>query len=102
MWNAGGPHVPAAWAQIRIGAGIACLLKDEPDGAAEQVRPMLGLTPGLRVATVTGWLADLDRRLADRRYSGIPVAAELRQQIREFNTTALEAQRDRRGEEDAG
>src|SRR5262249_52310365 len=30
-----GAHVPAAWAQIRIGAGIACLLKDEPDGAAE-------------------------------------------------------------------
>jgi hypothetical protein len=89
-WDPGGPHVPAAWAQIRIGAGIAFLLKDEPDGAAEQVRPMLGLAPGLRIATVTGWLADLDRHLADARYAHAPVAAELRQEIREFMTTALE------------
>jgi hypothetical protein len=83
-----GPHVPAAWAQIRIGAGIACLLKDEPDGAAEWARPVLGLPPGLRIATVTGWLADLDRRLADARYARVPMVAELRQQIREFTTTA--------------
>jgi hypothetical protein len=89
-WEPDGPHVPAAWAQIRIGAGIACLLKDEPDGAAEQVRPMLDLPPGLRIATVTGWLADLDRHLADSRYSHVPVAVELRQQIGEFTRTALD------------
>ena len=92
-WDPAGPHVPAAWAQIRIGAGIACLLKDEPDGAAEQVRPMLDLAPGLRIATVTGWLADLDRHLADGRYVHVPVAGELRQEIREFMTTALETQK---------
>jgi hypothetical protein len=91
-WDPAGPHVPAAWAQIRIGAGIACLLKDEPDGAAEQVRPMLHLPPALRIATVTGWLADLDRHLADARYAHAPVAAELRQEIREFMTAALETQ----------
>jgi hypothetical protein len=95
-----GAHVPAAWAQIRIGAGIACLLKDEPDGAAEQVRPVLDLPPGLRIATVTGWLADLDRRLAVGRYAHGPVAAELRQQIREFTNTALETQQAEQGEED--
>jgi hypothetical protein len=88
-----GPHVPAAWAQIRIGAGIACLLKDEPDGAAEQVRPMLDLPPALRIPTVTGWLADLDRHLADARYAHVAVAAELRQEIREFMTTAPETQK---------
>jgi hypothetical protein len=92
-WNPAGPHVPAAWAQIRIGAGIACLLKDEPDGAAEQVRPMLDLPPAMRIATVTGWLADLDRHLADARYAHAPVAAELRQEIREFMTAALETQK---------
>jgi hypothetical protein len=85
-----GLHVPAAWAQTRIGAGIACLLKDERDGAAEQVRPMLDLPPGLRIASVTGWLADLDRHLADSRYTHVPVATELRQQIREFTRTALD------------
>jgi hypothetical protein len=30
-WRSG-PHVPAAWAQIRVGAGIAQLLQDERDG----------------------------------------------------------------------
>jgi transcriptional regulator with XRE-family HTH domain len=87
-WNPNGPYVPAAWAQIRIGAGIACLLKDAPDGAGEQVRPVLDLPPGLRIATVTGWLADLDRHLADARYARTPVVTELRQQIREFTKTA--------------
>lgn len=82
------PHVPAAWAQTRIGAAIACLLKDEPDGANEWARPVLNLPQGLRIATVTGWLADLDWRLADDRYARAPLVAELRQQIREFTTTA--------------
>jgi hypothetical protein len=89
-WDLDGPHVPAAWAQIRIGASIACLLKDEPDGAAEQVRPVLDLPSGLRIATVTGWLADLDHHLAAGRYAHAPVATELRQQIREFTRTARE------------
>ena len=100
-WNPDGQHVPAAWAQTRIGAGIACLLKDEPDGTAEQVRPMLDLPPGLRISTVTDFLADLDRRLAGGRYERVPVVVELRQQIREFTTTALGTQQAQRGEEDA-
>jgi hypothetical protein len=85
--------------RIRIGAGIACMLKDEPDGAAESVRPVFDLPPGLRIATVTGWLADLDRRLADDRYERVPIASALRQQIREFATAALDAQRPRRDKE---
>ena len=59
---------------------------------------MLDLPPGLRIATVTGWLADLDRRLGGARYAHVRSAAELRQQIRDFTTMALEAQR---GQEDA-
>ncbi len=98
-WDPGGAHVPAAWAQIKVGAGIACLLKGDPDGAADLVRPMLNLPPGLRIATVTGWLAELDRHLADNRYARVPVAAELRQQIRDFTTPALGVQ-GRLGEED--
>jgi hypothetical protein len=100
-WNPDDQHVPAAWAQTRIGAGIACLLKDEPDGTAEQVRPMLDLPPELRISTVTDFLADLDRRLAGGRYTRVPVVVELRQQIREFTTTALETQQAQSGEEDA-
>jgi hypothetical protein len=91
-WHGAGPHVPAAWAQTRIGAGIARVLKDEPDGAAEEVQPVFSLPPERRIATVTGWLTDLDRRLADAHYKRLPVAVQLHEQIREFKTTALDGQ----------
>jgi hypothetical protein len=92
-----GPHVPAAWAQIRIGGAIACLLNDEPDGSAEQVAPVLAMPAGLRIATITGWLADLDSRLAAERYARMPAALDLRGQIRDFTISAL---RDRDAKED--
>ncbi len=98
-WDPDGPHVPAAWAQIRIGTGIACMLRDEPDGAAEQVSPVFDLPPELRIATVTGWLADLDRRLAGARYAHVPLVAGLRQQISDFTKTAADAQRPPPGKE---
>jgi hypothetical protein len=88
VWEPGGPQVPAAWAQIRIGAGIACLLRDELDGTAEQIAPMLALPAEFRIATVTGWLASLDRRLAGARFARNPLAADLRQQIRDFSAAA--------------
>jgi hypothetical protein len=37
-WAAGDPHIPGTWAQIRIGAAIAHLLKNSLDGAIEQWR----------------------------------------------------------------
>jgi hypothetical protein len=61
---------------------------------------MLDLPPELRIATVTDFLADLDLRLAGGRYARVPVVMELRQQIREFTTTAVETQQAQRGEED--
>lgn len=57
-WAAGDPHIPGTWAQVRIGAAIAHLLKDSLDGAIEQVTPMFAMPPEFRIATVTGWLAD--------------------------------------------
>jgi hypothetical protein len=42
-WSAGAPRVPATWAQIRVGAGIAHLLNGSPDGAAAEVEPVLAL-----------------------------------------------------------
>ena len=84
----GRPHRPAAVAQLRIGAAIAHLAKGDLDGAAEQVALVLALPPEFRIATVTGWLADLDGRLSASRHARSPVAAGLRQQIREFTTAA--------------
>ncbi len=88
-WAAGDPHIPGTWAQVRIGAAIAHLMKDSLDGTVEQVTPMLTLSPEFRITTVTGWLTDLDKRLATRRYTLSPIAAGLRQQIRDFNASAL-------------
>jgi hypothetical protein len=57
---------------------------------------MLDLPPAMRISTVTGWLADLDRHLADARYAHAPVATELRQEIREFMTTRWSPRKPRR------
>jgi hypothetical protein len=50
---------------------------------------MLSMPPELRIATVTGWLADLDHRLSGRRYASSQAASGLRQQIRDFTANAL-------------
>jgi hypothetical protein len=95
-WASGDPPIPGTWAQIRIGAAIAHLLKDSLDGATEQVTPMLGLAPEYRIATVTGWLADLDSNLARPRFARITQAESLRQQIRDFTIGALPSHTARR------
>jgi hypothetical protein len=88
-WASGVPHVPATWAQIRAGAGIAHLMKGSLDGAIAEVTPMLTLAPELRVSTVTAYLKNLDRRLSTPRFENSKDAIALRQQIREFNSAAL-------------
>jgi hypothetical protein len=88
-WLSAGPHVPAALAQIRVGAAIAHLAKGELEGAADEVAPVLALPPELRIATVTGWLADLNQRPSTSRYMRDPAATDLRQQIRDFSTLAV-------------
>jgi hypothetical protein len=88
-WDAGDPHIPGTWAQVRVGAAIAQLQRDSLDGAIEEVSPMLTLAPEYRIATVTGWLAELDGHLARRRFAASVAAQGLRQQIREFRATAL-------------
>jgi hypothetical protein len=88
-WASGVPQVPATWAQIRAGAGIAHLMKGSLDGAVQEVTPMLTLAPELRVATVTAYLENLDQRLSQPRFERNKEATALRQQIREFNSAAL-------------
>jgi hypothetical protein len=48
-----------------------------------------GSGPNLRIDTVTGYLRNLDQLLDQARFSGSKTAAELREQIREFNSTAM-------------
>lgn len=85
-WTSGDPRVPATWAQIRAGSGIAYLMKDALDGAIEEIRPVLDLPPELRIDTVTGYLRKLDRLLDQSRFASNKDVVELRQRIREFNS----------------
>lgn len=88
-WAAGDPRNPANWAQIRVGAAMAHLLRTDLDGATEEVIPVLDLHPNLRIDTVTGYLRDLDRLLNQPKFSSSKAAAGLREQIREFSSTAV-------------
>jgi hypothetical protein len=88
-WAAGDRRNSWTWAQVRIGAAIAHLIQGSLDGASEQVAPALALAPDMRITTVTGWLADLDRQLARSRFVGSQITGSLRQQIREFTAGAV-------------
>ncbi|WP_207945584.1 helix-turn-helix domain-containing protein [Actinomadura sp. 7K534] len=88
-WANGAPVAPAIWAQIRVGTGVAHVLKGDLEGTAEQLAELLTLDPGMRLTTVTRYLADLDRHLSRPQYRDNPLAIQLRKQIRDFNTAAL-------------
>jgi hypothetical protein len=88
-WQSGEPYIPGTWAQVRIGAAIAHLQRDSLDGAAAQVSQVLTLAPEFRIATVTGWLTDLDVQLARPRFANSQTAGSLREQIEHFQADAL-------------
>lgn len=66
-------------------------MQDSIDGATEQVTPVLSLPPKMRIATVTGWMKDLDKQLSQARFAASPIATDLKQQIRDFTEQALSA-----------
>src|SRR5262249_37863451 len=80
-WRAAEPHIPGLWAQVRIYAAIAHLLRGEPDAASGEVGPVLDMPPDLRISTVTGLLVDLDGRLRDGRHATGSTTIGLRRQI---------------------
>lgn len=88
-WSAGDAMALANWAQIRVGAGIAHLLKGSLDGAVAEVAPVLTLPPERRVSTVTAYMSHLGRRLRKGQLGESKAAVELRRSIREFNMAAL-------------
>ena len=93
-WASGETQMPATWAQIRVGAGIAHLMKGSLEAAIEEVTPMLTLDPQFRMSTVTRYLEKLHRRLGHQRFQGSPAAAQLREDIHAFNAEALKGDDD--------
>jgi len=85
-WKSGDLLVPANWAQIRVGSGIAHLLKGSLDASISEVTPVLTLAPELRISTVTAYMDKLDRQLREPRFHGDNDVADFRQRIRDFNT----------------
>jgi hypothetical protein len=90
-WAAGDPWLYGVWALIRIGAGIAHVMKGDLDAAAGQLNAVLTLAPAFRIATITSYLADMDSLLAQRRFAGAQKSHDLRQQIAAFATAAAPA-----------
>ena len=54
------------------------------------VAPVLTLAPDMRITTVTGWLADLDRELGRPPFTASSIAVDLRQHIYHFTAEALQ------------
>ncbi|MFC4009621.1 hypothetical protein ACFOY2_20510 [Nonomuraea purpurea] len=85
-WAGGAPWVAGTWAQVRFGAGIACVMMDDLDAAAEQIDPALSLAPEYRLSTITRHLVQMDTRLTAPRFRGSDMVTTLREQIRVFNS----------------
>lgn len=88
-WKSGDPFNRANWAQIRVGAGVAHLMKGSLDAAIDEVTPVLALPPQLRISTVTAYMEKLDRQLREPRFDGDSDVAKFRQRIRDFNSAAF-------------
>lgn len=67
----GEPRAAETWAQVRLGAGIAHIMKNDLDGAMKEIAPVLALAPEFRMATITGYTAQIDKRLQQRRFGAV-------------------------------
>jgi hypothetical protein len=88
-WSSGVPRVMGTWAQVRLGTGIARTIAGDLDGAFTEVIPVMTLAPEYRMATITAYATQLDKRLQQRRFQRDPTAADIRALLREFNAQAL-------------
>jgi|HubBroStandDraft_4_1064222.scaffolds.fasta_scaffold50624_2 hypothetical protein len=90
-WASGDPWLYGVWSLIRIGAGTAHVMKNDLDAAADQLDAVITLDPPFRIATITGYLADMDSLLRQRRFARDTQARGLREQIRAFTAAACPA-----------
>ena len=88
-WDSGDARVAGTWAQVRLGVGIAHIMKGDLAGAQEELIPVLTLSPEFRMATITGYTSDMEKRLRQRRFRNDAIAKEMIEQIQEFNSSAL-------------
>ena len=77
------------WAQVRLGAGIACIIADDLQRALAEITPVMTLAPEYRMATITAYTMQIDKRLRQRRFARDATAMEIRSRVCEFNAGAL-------------
>jgi hypothetical protein len=90
-WVAGDPWLYGVWSLVRIGSGTAYVIKGDLDAAAGQLSAVVTLEPPFRISTITGYLADMDSLLRQRRFTASAQAREMREQIRVFAAAAYPA-----------
>jgi hypothetical protein len=88
-WASGVPRVTGTWAQVRLGAGIARIIGGDLQGALAEITPVMTLPPEYRMATVTAYAAQIDKRLQQRRFRSDATAMQIRSAVREFSARAL-------------
>ena len=87
-WASGEPWLYGVWSLVQAGAAIAHVMKGDVDAAAAQLSGVLALAPAFRISTISSYLADLDSRLAQRRFATVQSARELRGEIAVFRAAA--------------
>ncbi len=87
-WASGAPWLYGVWSLIRIGAGIAYVMKGDLDSAAGQINAVTALAPAFRISTITGYLADFASLLGQRRFASNDTARALLEQIAAFTAAA--------------
>lgn len=88
-WASGVPRVTGTWAQIRLGAGIARIIADDLHGALAEIAPVMNLAPEYRMATITAYTTQIEKRLQRRPFLRDATAMAIRSRVREFNAKAL-------------
>ena len=62
-------------------------MKDDLDGAlAAEISPALTLAPEFRMATITGYTSQIDRRLQQRRFLRSDTAAEISTRVQDLTS----------------
>ena len=62
------------------------MIKGDLGIAQGELTPTLTLDPALRIATVVAYTAEMDGRLRQQRFLRDPVAAQMREQIKAFDS----------------
>ncbi len=65
------------------------MIKGDLGIAQGELTPTLTLDPALRIATVVAYTAEMDGRLRQQRFRRDPRAAQIREQIKAFNSGVL-------------